>query len=326
MLSTEQIASTPAPLLAQLALDRVNPKARPGARTIEFARRLSDHAIRSAGTNAQVWRLRAGLLANLGDQSAALAAIEQAIALDPADSGAWQLKVDTLSKLRNFEALPAARAELRRRELAARIPPRAKDTRLGLVDLTGYYNVGLTEAMHEALGVPKRAWESLASFPAGHTRLGGVEFDARGVVHLAGARFARTMMRQLYPDAVNGLRVAQKARRLHFLHGAGNEWAPDGTVIAHYVVHYTGGRTNEVPVTAGGDVRDWFLNTDRSAQPTSTTSKLAWRGPSGIDEVRDLGVYLKTWDNPQPETEISHIDFVCTKTDAAPFLLAITVE
>ncbi len=54
--------------------------------------------------------------------------------------------------------------------------------------------------------------------------------------------------------------------------------------------------------------------------------KLVWVHSSPELSHRDIGVYLMTWENPRPEQVIQSLDYESTMTDAAPFLLGITVE
>ena len=56
---------------------------------------------------------------------------------------------------------------------------------------------------------------------------------------------------------------------------------------------------------------------------------VAWQGPGKhTREHKDRVQYLykMTWKNPHPEKVVQSLDFITTKTDAAPFLVAITAE
>jgi hypothetical protein len=167
----------------------------------------------------------------------------------------------------------------------------------------------------------------LSGVPRGIQRLGGTEFDVRGLVHLGSANLELVANRLSFPRAVNHIKVGQRGRKVHFLQGTG--WVrtdPDGTVIGKYVVHFANGEQREIPIILGADVYDWLLSNVRRNQPASPQSRLAWRGPSPEGEDRDRGLYVKTWDNPLPDVEISHIDFISEMHDATPFLVALTVE
>ena len=149
----------------------------------------------------------------------------------------------------------------------------------------------------------------------------------RGIVHLSSANTEQVVLRANYPRAVNGIKVAQRAHQIHFLHGTG--WArfdPAGTPAGKYIVHLANGEQRDVPVCLATDICDWHLSRAARNQPTGGQSKLAWRGKSGIGEDQELGLCMKTWENPLPDVEITRIDFVSAMNEAAPFLLAITVE
>src|SRR5262249_53756204 len=146
----------------------------------------------------------------------------------------------------------------------------------------------------------------LSGMPRGLQRFGGIDFDVRGLVHLDSAYLEGVANRLTFPRAASHIPVGQSGRKLHFLHGAGwGLYDPDGTVIGRYIIHFTNGQQREIPVLLGADVYDWILSKARRNQPAAVQSKLAWRGRNAVDEDRNLGLYLKTWDNPLPEVEIS---------------------
>ena len=79
--------------------------------------------------------------------------------------------------------------------------------------------------------------------------------------------------------------------------------APDGTVIAKYVIHYADKTKTEVEVVYGKDVVDWWAY---SGQQTPTRGKLAWEGENGPAKNFDakLKFYLMTWKNPHPKKKV----------------------
>ena len=60
--------------------------------------------------------------------------------------------------------------------------------------------------------------------------------------------------------------------------------------------------------------------------PSDPQSRIAWRGPNGVDEEDELIIYAKTWDNPLPDVEIASLDFVSAMDEPTPFLLGVTLE
>ena len=139
--------------------------------------------------------------------------------------------------------------------LNSRIPARADAAKPGLIDLTGYYNAGLTETWHPPNDVSMGHRNDLSNLPRGLQKLSGVEFDVRGVIQLQG----RTLQGwgAAFPEQVKGIKVKQAAKALHFLHGAGYQ-ARDGTVIGYYIINYSSGPERRIPIVYGQDVRDWW--------------------------------------------------------------------
>jgi outer membrane lipoprotein-sorting protein len=198
--------------------------------------------------------------------------------------------------------------------LNALIPPRAPEAGPIHLDLGGFYNAPLNRPWHSAI-----ADNDLSALPQGLQKLGGQTFDIRGVVQLAGT--AEPYLRRLYPVSVRDLPVNLEARRIHFLHATG--WTvPDGTQIGQYQVHYADGTQRLVPVLYGYDVRNWWPQPNEPP-PERTGLQVAWQTPATENRRR---LFLTSWTNPQPEVPIRSIDYSSTLTDAAPFLVAITLE
>ena len=76
-------------------------------------------------------------------------------------------------------------------------------------------------------------------------------------------------------------------------------------------------------------MRNWWK---RSSEQNSGTSrgKVVWTStnPTIEDEKNGatLRLYLSTYENPHPDLQVTSIDFVSKMTQAAPFLVAMTVE
>ncbi len=198
------------------------------------------------------------------------------------------------------------------------IPERDAQTPGELLDLSANYNAALTESWH-AGGV---ANNTLANLPSGVQEFGGVKFDVRGIVQLSG----QAVMEQLsvkFPKEVTGIKVGQTAHKLHFLHAVGWQ-SPRGTTVATYVVHYANGETREIPVVYGKDVRDWWTQASESGDDLA---KPVWTGKNlAAPDNPPHGLYLTTWENPLPDAAIESLDYRSAMANAAPFLIAVTVE
>jgi len=180
--------------------------------------------------------------------------------------------------------------------------------------LTDYYNAALVQAWH-----PGTRNNNLDILPSGLLQLGGTVFDVRGVIQLSGDSLQRAGGK--FPRRIEGIRVKQPCRTLHFLHACG--WsAPEGTRIGTYLVHYVDGRTQEIPIVYGEDVRDWNAEADPSFKVKH--GSMVW---SGVNRARLLvRLFEGTWVNPWAASEIDSIDYLSEMANAAPFLVAITAE
>ncbi len=207
--------------------------------------------------------------------------------------------------------IPAAQPEA--------IEERAEEASPSQIDLSGHYNGALTETWHQG-GITEN---DLANLPRGLVNLAGVDYDIRGVVQLSGQEANRTLSVQ-FPSEVPGIAVNHKADRLHFLQATGWPEA-EGRQIATYVIHYSDGQTEDVPVEYGIHVRDWWTPTPQADVPSS---EIAWSGSNGATARLDRTVqlYHMDWQNPRPNIEIAAIDFRSADSDSAPFLIAITSE
>jgi hypothetical protein len=202
-----------------------------------------------------------------------------------------------------------------RQSFAKVIPARLPLAPANLLDLTPYYNASLEKPWHTGT-LPGN---NLAALPKGLLQFSDVLFDVRGLVQLSGQHLRDP--RNPFPEKIVGVKVRQNSRQLHFLHATG--WrAPDGARIGAYVVHFADGRLQSIPIVYGEDVRDWNSGNDDATQLKRAT--VVWSVLN--DSKFRVRLFMSTWENPWPETEIVSLDYVSTMTEAAPFLVAITVE
>ena len=130
---------------------------------------------------------------------------------------------------------------------------------------------------------------------------------------------------------------SRPAEAVFLLHGAsGIKPGMTGTKVARLVLHYADGSRTTLEIVAGGDLLDChgpIYQTDagpEGAKPTSAGAELAWAGSNAklarAGSEDSLRIYRAAFRNPHPEQEITSMDYVSTGTDAAPFLLGLTVE
>ncbi|SPE54739.1 putative Mitogen-activated protein kinase kinase [Verrucomicrobia bacterium] len=205
-----------------------------------------------------------------------------------------------------------------RQELALKIARRDPKTPAYLIDLSHHFNAPLTESWYSA---PAEG-NDLSELPSGVRRLGGIEFDVRGLIQV-GASAANGLA---YPAQVAGIPIRQPCARLHFLHGAINASAAHpGDELGRYLLGYVDGRQVEIPLVVGKSLADWWSQSNDSAM----SCEIAWTGsnPAARRAGRLLRLFKTTWENPFPDVPVRQVDFVSGQTTpGAPFLVAITAE
>ncbi|HEY5910869.1 MAG TPA: hypothetical protein VJA21_09735 [Verrucomicrobiae bacterium] len=237
--------------------------------------------------------------------------------------GMWELnftnriRAEELTASRLFATENPSRAEQPPRASTGKFPTRDPKAGKGLLDLSTAYNASLTESWHGGTD------NQLAGLSAGIQNLGGVDFDIRGIVQLA-ARSNGTN----FPVEVKGIPVRQKCSRIHFLHAAA--WGhpeDEGKKIGFYAIHFATNQMRlEIPIVYGQSVRDWHEWSGE--KPAGPELAVAWKGENGVSTRAraKIRLFRTTWNNLVPDIEIESIDFVSSRTNAAPFLVAITTE
>ncbi len=197
------------------------------------------------------------------------------------------------------------------------VPERAAIIPETCIDLSVFYNAALDETWHHA----HQEGNDLSILPQGLQILGGVTFDLRGLVQLAGLKLNERVPG--FPDSVGNIPIRSSASRLHFLHASlwGNA-EKHGTPIGSYTIHHANGESSNILLRHGYELSDWRWH-GREEQELPNGKKV-WRAanPHGA-KVR---LFLTTWENPHPNIEISHLDFESAMTNAAPFLVAVSLE
>jgi hypothetical protein len=187
------------------------------------------------------------------------------------------------------------------------------------LDLTASHNALLTIAwLPRGPDAPARL--DLADLPRRLETPNGVQFEIGGIVQLTGKQLEASGA--LFPETAQEIPVGLKCRRLHFLHAASGPDAED-TAIGFYRLTYVDGRTEDVPIVFGKQVREWI---GPEAAPTlAPDSVVAWAAPAP-DAPLKRRLFHTTWEPAQPPVEIKTIDFASNLAAAAPFLVAVTVE
>ncbi len=122
---------------------------------------------------------------------------------------------------------------------------------------------------------------------------------------------------------VEGIEANQNCERLHFLHAAVSTSATNGTILATYEVCFADGQKQDVPITMGVDIADWWKQRGEHGME----DRVAWEGTNRPSAARGYSIRLfkTTWENPRPTAAIKTINFAAN-SNARPVLVAITAE
>jgi hypothetical protein len=82
-----------------------------------------------------------------------------------------------------------------------------------LLNLSPFYTESLDDDIHHKPG------NTLSDLPKGLQNIGGIDFDIRGVVQLAGHR-SEEITTLVYPKMVSSIPVNMKGGVIHFLHAS----------------------------------------------------------------------------------------------------------
>ncbi len=243
---------------------------------------------------------------------------------------AFELKREARQQERITKIWPAERAsvlkQLKTRQMTSHI------LNATTIHLKPWLNATLADSL-DGPAITNR--NNLSELPRGIHIFGGVPFDIEGRLQLMGRKLLDTTT--VFPVRARNIEIARKCNRIHLLHGAsGITPEMTGTNIARLVVHYADGSQTGIPIVAGGHVLDWWgpiykTTVGKKARDLSAPgSELAWAGGNPClkeqESESSLRLYKSTFDNPRPGVEIASIDYASAVTDAAPFLVGLTVE
>ena len=297
-------------------------------RSPELAIRDLNESLRLDPQQATTWIERGRIRLSLRENTDAIADLDQAIALAPLSSEAFDARATAALSLGQWERAAAdfAKSRALRTRLSegsaalptAPPPPRDPATPARCLDLSSYWNGGLTPGWIIPFNV--RTSMGLPDLPVGCSQLGGIPFDLRGVVQLAGVE-AR-LRRATFPVAARGILLPPKIDRIHFLHGTDGA-QPHGTSIGSIVIHFDAGASETIPLKYGEHLAAIFSSNRES--PRSPDSSIAWSSET-TGHLRHHTLYRTTWLNPRPHNRPVLLDYLSTVARHGPCLLAITVD
>ena len=133
-------------------------------------------------------------------------------------------------------------------------------------------------------------------------------------------------MGEFRPTQVSGVRVGQKAARLHLLHGA-LHGGKDGVPLANLVLHFANGETRALRLAFGVHARNVVATEEESTAPLADgNSSLVWPATAPGKNESGARLYHTVLENPFPEVEIMSLDFVSLFGRATPVLFAVTTQ
>jgi hypothetical protein len=141
--------------------------------------------------------------------------------------------------------------------------------------------------------------------PSGLQEFGGKMFDVRGIVSFGGL----CPTGQELPRQVMNIRVGATCHSLHFLQATHFE-VEKHVRVGSYVLHYADGQTAELPLDYGKDLRNWWTVPGEPKQ--TPNASVVWTGNTPVAAMngQTIRLWKRTYENPRPDVEITHLDFV----------------
>ncbi|MDA7650066.1 hypothetical protein N8599_01050, partial [Verrucomicrobiales bacterium] len=212
--------------------------------------------------------------------------------------------------------------------------PRNPNLSEKLIDLSDHYTASM---FHFSGWWGGHEGDDLRTLPEQYDQDENIPFDLRGIIQLNSAENDEgktinefgwiTRHGKVYPEAVRGINIDNKANKIHFLAGLlfGNN-VEKGKTAAKIIIHYEDDSQESFSLIAKVDVFDYWIHTRERREPIESLDpdKIGWIGKCARGDDRALTKY--SWENPHPDKEISHIDFEGGLSDTAPFIVAITAE
>jgi hypothetical protein len=199
----------------------------------------------------------------------------------------------------------------------------------------------------------KTNFATLSDLRRGLHTFAGIPFTICDRVQLMGNGYKNLGF--AYPSAIKGVPIYQKCHSLYLLHGASfvrvqipsipdehgllpvlPTYETTNQVVACLVLHYADRTDAKIEIFATQHLLDVWGPICQSEVPlrernvSSPGSELAWSSgrvsPDNSELLNSVRLYKSRFENPKPESEILTVDYVSTRTEAAPFLLGLTIE
>jgi WD40 repeat protein/serine/threonine protein kinase len=196
------------------------------------------------------------------------------------------------------------------------VSPRDSRATARQIDLSAHYNRSLAKG-----GFLGSIENDLSQLPQGLREFEETLFDVRGIVAVGGL----CPDGREWPPEVMNIRVGAKCRTLDFLQATIFDVQSEARV-GSYVLHYVDGQATELPLVYGKDLRNWWTVPGEPNETPNAT--VVWTGntPLAAANGKTIRLWKRTYENPRPDVEIAHLDFVSAMAFPAPFVVAITIE
>jgi WD40 repeat protein/serine/threonine protein kinase len=197
------------------------------------------------------------------------------------------------------------------------VVPRDARSTASQIDLSAHYNRSLGKG-----GLDGSLQNDLSALPQGLQQFAGTMFDVRGIVAVGGL----CPVGQELPRQVLNIAVRTKCHSLHLLQATQFGDSENGVRVGSCVLHYADGQTAQLPLVYGKDLRNWWTVT---GEPKETpNASVIWTNttPASVSDGKTVRLWKRTYENPRPDVEITHLDLVSAMAYPTPFVVAITVE
>ncbi len=203
------------------------------------------------------------------------------------------------------------------------IPGRDENADVRIIDLTSYYTAALDDDWLVSAGA------NLKILPKGIQEFDSVFFDIRGIIQLGGislykeSDYSINEQKEKYPEKVEDIKINQKTSNIYFLHACA--WGEENNKeVGQYIVHYEDGTSSVISLKYMDSLRDWWFKPE-DEMPKNATQ--AWTGLNDLTEKLgfQISLFKYKWENPFTDKTIISIDYISTMTNAAPFLVSISL-
>jgi WD40 repeat protein len=198
-------------------------------------------------------------------------------------------------------------------------PPRNTNTPPCSIDLTPWYNCGLSEIFSDGT----RHQTSFAELGTGQKTMGDTLFDIRAAI-CVGTKSIRE--HSFDPLEIRGIKISHAARKIHFLGTAICEIKPKGTLLGEISFKLANGTISRWPLQWGYELLNACSH--ESGSPSASSMPVVWRGDLQADSKSRCQPRLMkfTWDNPWPGEHVVSFSLRSDLERGGLMIVAVTVE